>query len=63
MKQAVTTLVICICTLLFSKSARAQTIKGTVTDSTGKVVPYANAKLMGEGNLIITFSATDNKGI
>ncbi|WP_345948208.1 hypothetical protein ABDD95_15260 [Mucilaginibacter sp. PAMB04274] len=52
----------CICILFFSKTGVAQTIKGTVTDSTGKVVPYANAKLMAGGNLIIAFSATDNKG-
>jgi len=55
--------IICICALLFSKTTTAQTIKGTVTDSTGKVVPYANAKLMTGGNLIVAFAACDNKGV
>ncbi len=60
MRTAIT--VIVICTFLFITDGLAQTIKGTVTDSAGKVVPYANAKLMGGGNLIIGFTATDNKG-
>jgi hypothetical protein len=55
--------IICICTLLISRTATAQTIKGTVTDSTGKAVPYANAKLMTGGNLILAFAACDNKGV
>ncbi|WP_342647873.1 hypothetical protein [Mucilaginibacter sp. CSA2-8R] len=62
MRTAITVIVICICTFLFSIDGLAQTIKGTVTDSAGKAVPYANAKLMGAGNLIIGFTATDNKG-
>lgn len=62
MMRAITIAVTCICTLFFSKTGTAQTIKGTVTDSLGKVVPYANAKLMTGGNLIVAFSTSDNKG-
>jgi len=62
MRAAVTVVLVCICTFLFSTNSLAQNVKGTVTDSAGKVVPYANAKLMGAGNLIISFTATDNKG-
>jgi hypothetical protein len=62
MKLVVAAFIICTCTLLFTSISLAQTIKGTVTDSAGKALPYANAKLMGAGNLIISFTATDNKG-
>ncbi|QJD97522.1 carboxypeptidase-like regulatory domain-containing protein [Mucilaginibacter robiniae] len=62
MKTFVVTTVICICFLLFSKTSLAQTIKGSVADSAGKAVPYANAKLLSGNNLIVAFAATDNKG-
>ncbi|MDT3405184.1 hypothetical protein [Mucilaginibacter terrae] len=63
MRRAIEIAVACICALLCSQKGIAQTIKGTVTDSLGKVVPYANAKLMKGGNLIIAFSTSDNKGV
>lgn len=63
MIRVIITSIICTCALLFSKTTTAQTIKGTVTDSTGKAVPYANAKLMTGGNLIVAFAACDNKGV
>jgi hypothetical protein len=62
MKQVAIAIVIGICALFTSKKGIAQTIKGTVTDSAGKAVPYANAKLMTTGKLIIAFTASDNKG-
>jgi len=62
MKQVAIAIVIGVCALFLSKASIAQTIKGTITDSTGKAVPYANAKLMTAGKLIIAFSASDNKG-
>ena len=62
MMRAIAVAVACICTLFFSKTGVAQNIKGTVTDSLGKVVPYANAKLMTSGNLIVAFATSDPKG-
>lgn len=63
MRRVILALITCICGLMVCATAMAQTIKGTVTDSTGKVVPYANAKLMTGGNLIVAFAAGDNKGV
>ncbi|MBC7398573.1 MAG: carboxypeptidase regulatory-like domain-containing protein, partial [Mucilaginibacter sp.] len=39
-----------------------QTIQGTVTDSLGKPVSYAGVNLKGNGNLIIAYTTTNNKG-
>ncbi|MCR8556383.1 carboxypeptidase-like regulatory domain-containing protein [Mucilaginibacter sp. BJC16-A38] len=41
----------------------AQTVKGTVKDSTGKAVPYATISLKNSaGNAIVAYTVTDSKG-
>ncbi|MVN89554.1 hypothetical protein GO816_00275 [Mucilaginibacter sp. HME9299] len=62
MIRAIAIAVSCICILFLTQMGYAQTIKGTITDSLGKAVPYANAKLTTGSNLIIAFSTSDNKG-
>jgi hypothetical protein len=56
---------ILLCWLLVVVSAGcfAQTIKGTITDSLGKPVPFANVTLKGGGNVIIAFASTKPTGI
>jgi hypothetical protein len=39
-----------------------QNIKGMVTDSTGKPVPYATVNLKNSGNLVVDYTKTDLKG-
>src|SRR5476649_782363 len=56
-KCAVLLILIALCAI----AASAQSIKGTVTDSTGKTVPYANINLKSS-NLIIAYAITDLKG-
>src|SRR5271167_2451792 len=48
--------------MLFSVGSFAQTIKGTVTDSLGKPVPYANINLKNDSNLIVAYAISDLKG-
>lgn len=49
--------------VLFTVSAFAQTIKGTVIDTTGKAITYATVSLKnGNNNTIITYTETDSKG-
>ncbi len=48
--------------MLFSVGSFAQTIKGTVTDSLGKAVPYANINLKNDSNLIVAYAISDSKG-
>jgi hypothetical protein len=40
----------------------AQSIRGTVTDSIGKPVPYATINLKNSSNLIIGYTISDSKG-
>ncbi|UEG54599.1 TonB-dependent receptor [Mucilaginibacter daejeonensis] len=62
MKQLIIAVAVGIAALLCSGRMTAQTIKGAVTDSTGKPVAYASAKLLSQANLIVAFSTTDPKG-
>ncbi len=48
--------------LFFSVGSFAQTIKGIVTDSLGKAVPYANINLKNDSNLIVAYAISDSKG-
>ncbi len=48
--------------ILFSVGGFAQIIKGTVTDSVGKAVPYANINLKNDSNLIVAYAISDDKG-
>ena len=49
--------------VLFAIWGYAQTIKGTVKDSTGKAVPYATVSLKNSAsNAIVTYTVTDSKG-
>lgn len=48
--------------MLFSVVCFAQRIKGTVTDSLGKAIPYANINLKNGSNLIIAYAISDNRG-
>jgi hypothetical protein len=49
--------------LLFSAASFAQNIRGTVTDSTGKAVPFASVNLKNSAtNGIINYTITDVKG-
>jgi hypothetical protein len=48
--------------MLFSVESFAQSIQGTVTDSTGKPVPYANINLKNDSNLIIAYAISNSKG-
>jgi hypothetical protein len=48
--------------MLFSVGSLAQSIRGTVTDSLGKPVPYANVNLRNRGNLIIAYAISNNNG-
>jgi hypothetical protein len=41
----------------------AQNIKGTVVDSLGKPVSYANVNLKGGGNIILAYATTNDKGL
>ena len=49
--------------LLTASICFAQSIKGTVTDSTGKPVAFANISLKNGSNLILAFAVTDSKGL
>src|SRR5258708_17271900 len=53
---------LCVIGMLFSVGSVAQSIKGTVTDSTGKPVPYANINLKNDSNLIIAYAISNSKG-
>ena len=55
--------VLCFLLVAVSAGVFAQSIKGTVTDSLGKPVPYANVTLKGGGNVILAFTTTNLKGI
>jgi hypothetical protein len=58
--QALSLLII---TLLLSMAGLAQNIRGTVTDSTGKAVPYASVNLINSVNdRIIGYAVTDAGG-
>src|ERR1700733_422707 len=49
--------------ILFAAWGYAQTVKGTVKDSTGKAVPYATISLKnGASNAIVAYTVTDSKG-
>jgi len=48
--------------VLFAALGYAQTVRGTVKDSTGKAVPYATVSLKSAGNAIVAYAITDNKG-
>ena len=47
---------------LFCAACSAQNITGTVTDSIGRAVPYANINLKNGSNLIIAYAITNSKG-
>src|SRR5689334_18921099 len=50
--------------MLFSLTAFAQEIKGTVKDSTGRAVPYASVNLSKRtSNSIVAYATTDGKGV
>lgn len=53
---------VCLLLTVVSAGGFAQTIKGTVTDSLGKPVPFANVSLKGAGNVILSFTTTNTKG-
>jgi len=59
LKCTVLLILIALCAIGVS----AQSIKGTVTDSTGKAVSYANINVKSSGNLIIAYAITDTKGV
>jgi len=44
------------------KAGSAQNIRGTVADSTGKAVAYANISLKNSSNLIIAYQGSNEKG-
>jgi len=48
--------------VLFAFSGLAQTIKGTVKDSTGKAVPYASINLKGPGGAIVAYTVSATTG-
>ena len=49
--------------ILFVAWGYAQTVKGTVKDTTGKAVPYATVSLKNStGNAIVAYTVTDSKG-
>lgn len=47
---------------LFTMACLAQSIRGTITDSTGKAVSYANINLKNDSNLIIAYTISNIKG-
>ena len=50
--------------LLLSMAGLTQNIRGTVTDSTGKAVPYASVNLINsDNNRIIGYAVTDARGV
>jgi hypothetical protein len=49
--------------MLCSAMAFSQAIKGTVTDSLGKVISYAGVNLKSKGNIIVAYTTTNNKGV
>lgn len=51
-----------ILSLLFAANVDAQNIQGTVTDSTGKAVPFANVTLKAGGELIVFYTITKTDG-
>jgi len=51
-----------VLSLLFSVVCSAQNITGTITDSLGKAVPYANINLKNSSNLIIAYAISNSKG-
>jgi hypothetical protein len=54
--------VLCLLLVAVSAGVFAQSIKGTVTDSLGKPVAYANVTLKGSGNVIVAFTTSNPKG-
>jgi len=49
--------------VLFIAHGYAQTVKGTVKDTTGKPLPYATVSLKNKGsNAIVAYTVTDGKG-
>ncbi|MDN5284669.1 MAG: hypothetical protein JWR38_943 [Mucilaginibacter sp.] len=48
--------------VLLSFGGFAQSIQGTVKDSTGKAIPYASINLKGTGNAIIAYTVSNNNG-
>jgi hypothetical protein len=53
---------LCLLLSAVSAGAFAQSIKGTITDSLGRPVPYANVTLKGSGNIIMAFTTSNPKG-
>ncbi|HTD97783.1 MAG TPA: carboxypeptidase-like regulatory domain-containing protein [Mucilaginibacter sp.] len=63
MMQLVRVAILTLSFVLFAAWGYAQTVKGTVKDSTGKAVPYATVSLKNSaGNTIVAYTVTDSKG-
>jgi hypothetical protein len=63
MMQLLRVAILALSFVLFAAWGYAQTVKGTVKDSTGKAVPYATVSLKNSiGNTIVAYSVTDSKG-
>jgi hypothetical protein len=62
MKQPYKLSAVFILWMLCAAAGFCQTIKGTVTDSLGKAIPFAGINLKSSTNLIIAYTGTDDKG-
>jgi hypothetical protein len=63
MKRLIRLLALMFLSALSAAACYAQTIKGTVKDTTGKAVPYATVSLKkSAGNTIVAYTITDSKG-
>jgi protocatechuate 3,4-dioxygenase beta subunit len=63
MSRYIQVLGLSVIALLLSMAGLAQNIRGKVTDSTGKAVPYASVNLINsDNNRIIGYAVTDAGG-
>jgi hypothetical protein len=64
MMQLIKFILLMLIGVILASLGHAQTVKGTVKDTTGKAVPYATVSLKNSANnAIVAYTVTDTKGV